>query len=235
VRRRASAIIVLGECMRARVISHGISPERIEVAENWADGGLLHPAMKRPSSDLTVIYPGNLGLAHDTETVTAAMRRLNSNPAFRFLFVGGGPRSEPLKQLCEKEGLSGASFLPYCSRDRLNQFLAEADIGLVTQTDSSLGSLVPSKAYSLIAAGLPILFIGPAESTVAAMIRRFHCGWELRCGEGDRLAALLEELRQNPALVEEAGALARQAFLIHYDKPAGVRRVCNALGLTQAA
>ena len=235
VRRRASAVIVLGECMRARVISHGIPPERVEVAENWADGGLLHPAPKRSRSDLTIIYPGNLGLAHDTATLTAAMRELRSDPSVRFLFVGGGPRSEPLKQLCESEGISRAAFFPYCSRDRLNEFLAQSDIGLVTQTDSSLGSLVPSKAYSLIAAGLPILFIGPAESTVAAMIRRFRCGWELRCGDSAELIGLLHHLATNRALIEDAGARARQAFLMHYDKPAGVRRVCDALGLTQAA
>lgn len=231
-RRRASAIIVLGECMRARVISHGIPPELVEVAENWADGSLLHPAPKRPGRDLTIVYPGNLGLAHDIETIAAAMRELKPNPAIRFLFVGGGPRSAPLQKRCETGEITAASFLPYCSRDRLNDLLAQSDIGLVTQTDSSLGSLVPSKAYSLMAAGLPILFIGPAESTVADMIRRFECGWEVRCGDTEELVALLERLYGDRSLIGEAGARSRQAFLQHYDKPVGVERVCNLLGLT---
>lgn len=235
VRRRASAIIVLGECMRARVIGHGIAPGRVVIAENWADGTLLHPAPRKPGREMTIIYPGNLGLAHDTETFATAMRLLKSNTAIRYVFVGGGAKLEAMKRTCEAEGVATASFLPYCSRDRLNGLLSASDIGLVTQTDASLGSVVPSKAYSLMAAGLPILFIGPAESTVAAMIRRFRCGWELRCGENEKLIGLLEELNGNRDLIAEAGERARQAFLEHYDKPVGVRRVCDVLGLTRVA
>jgi len=234
VRRRASAVIVLGECMRARVISHGISPDRIVIAENWADGTLLHPAPRKPGGEMTIIYPGNLGLAHDTETFATAMRELMSNSAIRWLFVGGGARLEAMRRSCEADGVASATFLPYCSRDRLNDLLSAADIGLVTQTEASLGSVVPSKAYSLMAAGLPILFIGPAESTVAAMIRRFQCGWELRCGESCQLVDLLDRLQRNRELIAEAGARAREAFLEHYDKPVGVQRVCNVIGLTHA-
>jgi glycosyltransferase involved in cell wall biosynthesis len=234
-RRRANAIIVLGECMRARVIAHGIAPERVVIAENWADGALLRPSARKAGRELTVIYPGNIGLAHDTETFGEAMRELRQDdPAIKWLFVGGGARLEQTKRACERDGVSSASFLPYCSRDRLNDLLAGADIGLVTQTDASLGSVVPSKAYSLMAAGLPILFIGPAESTVAAMIRRFQCGWELRCGDSRRLASLLRDLQADRTLVVEAGARARQAFLEHYDKPVGVQRVCDVIGLTHA-
>src|SRR5262249_49988060 len=163
---------------RARVISRGIPPSLVEVAENWSDGSLLHPADKRPGSGLTLVYPGNLGLAHDTNTLAAAMRVLKPNPRIRFIFIGGGARSPSWQTFGKVEEISSVSFLPYCSRDRLNGYLSLADIGLVTQSDCSLGSLVPSKVYSLMAAGLPVLYIGPGASTVAAMIRRFQCGWE---------------------------------------------------------
>jgi colanic acid biosynthesis glycosyl transferase WcaI len=206
----------------------------VEVAENWSDGSLLHPAEKRSGGDLTIVYPGNLGLAHDTGTLAAAMRDLKSNPGIRFLFVGGGQRSESLQQFCKTEEISAASFLPYCSRDRLNGYLSHCDIGLVTQRDCSLGSLVPSKVYSLMAVGLPVLYIGPAASTVAEMIRRFQCGWELRCGDSQQLVLLLQRLLRNRELIQEAGARSRQAFLDHYDKSAGVERVCNVIGLTRA-
>lgn len=232
VRRRASAIIVLGECMRARVIAHGIAPESVVIAENWADGTLLRPGSRLPGRNLTIIYPGNLGLAHDIPTFGAAMRELKSESGINYLFVGGGARLEEMKR--EAEGVTTATFLPYCSRDRLNDLLSGADIGLVTQTNASLGSVVPSKAYSLMAAGLPILFIGPAESTVAAMIRRFQCGWELRCGDTAGLVSLLRELHASREQVVHAGLRSRQAFLEHYDKPVGVQRVCDVIGLTAA-
>jgi hypothetical protein len=66
------------------------------------------------------------------------------------------------------------------------------------------------------------------------MIRRFQCGWELRCGDSGGLVQLLGQLQSSRELVAEAGIRARQAFLERYDKPVGVQRVCDVLGLTHA-
>lgn len=231
VRRRANRIIVLGECMRTRLQARGIPANQIAVAENWADGRLLYPAGEVAAKVLTVMYPGNLGLAHEVDTLAGAMRELGNHAGIRFLFVGGGPRFKSLQQFCESRGITNASFLPYCSRDRLNQLMAAVQVGLATQTDACLGSLVPSKIYSLIAAGLPLLFIGPAGSTAANLIRRFDCGWHIACGDSGRLSRLLASLADNRDEVRETGRRARQAFLENYDRPIGVERICRLMGM----
>jgi glycosyltransferase involved in cell wall biosynthesis len=231
VRRRANRIIVLGECMRTRLEAHGIPANQIAVAENWADGRLLYPAGKGAAKVLTVMYPGNLGLAHDVDTLAGAMRELGNHPGIRFLLVGGGPRFKSLQQFCESGGIRNTSFLPYCSRDRLNQLMAAVQVGLATQTDACLGSLVPSKIYSLIAAGLPLLFIGPVGSTAANLIQRFDCGWHVRCGDSRTLSRLLARLADDRDEVREKGRRARSAFLENYDRPIGVERICRLMGM----
>ena len=109
--------------------------------------------------------------------------------------------------------------------------MAAVQVGLATQTDACLGSLVPSKIYSLIAAGLPLLFIGPVGSTAANLIRRFDCGWHVRCGDSRTLSRLLARLADDRDEVREKGRRARSAFLENYDRPIGVERICRLMGM----
>jgi glycosyltransferase involved in cell wall biosynthesis len=85
-----------------------------------------------------------------------------------------------------------------------------------------------------MAAGRPILYIGPREATPARIIERFRCGWQVDPGDSAALIALLEHLAGNPGLTHEAGARGREAFLQHYDLPIGVARICSILGATQS-
>lgn len=88
-RRHATGIIVLGEDMRTRLCARGIPKGKIHVAENWADRDDIHP-LPFSEGPLIVEYSGNLGLAHEVDTVEALLCRLSNHPNFRFIFVGGG-------------------------------------------------------------------------------------------------------------------------------------------------
>jgi colanic acid biosynthesis glycosyl transferase WcaI len=229
-RRQADGILVLGECMRQRLMSRGIPARLLQVVENWANGEEIYPVLKQPDGRLTVLYSGNLGMAHDIATIGEVMRGLQREETFQFLFAGSGARRAELAAFCEANGLRHVSFLPYCERSRLSQSLGAADIGLVTQSDVCAGSVVPSKLYSFMAAGRPVLFIGPAESTVARTVRRFDCGWCFHCNDAAGVMDLLRTLAAHPERVLQAGLRARTAFLEHYDRPHGVRRVMQAIG-----
>jgi hypothetical protein len=101
----------------------------------------------------------------------------------------------------------------------------------VTQKLATLGAVVPSKVYGLMAAGRPVLYIGPAAATPALLIGRFDCGWHLECGDVDGASELLKQLWAHPEEIHRKGENGRKAFADGYDKPAGVARICRALGL----
>ncbi len=229
-RREADGIIALGECMKDRLRARGIAPEKISVADNWADGREIQPVARAgKAGELVVLYSGNLGLAHDVATISGAMQLLRQEP-IRFVFAGGGARTEELRSLCTRAAVEQVAFRPYAQRSSLGESLGAGDIGLVTQLDSCCGSVVPSKVYGLLAAGRPVLFVGPAAATPARIIRRFGCGWHVRCGDVPALAALLRDLARRPEQVRAAGLRARAALVQHYDRPLGVARVCSILG-----
>ncbi len=229
-RRSADGIIALGECMKDRLARRGIDPSRIFVAENWADGSAIVPLPRRASSAaLVLLYSGNLGLAHDLTTITASIASLRDDERFRFLFVGSGGRRAELAAFIEEQGVHSVELRPYVQRESLSESLAAGDIGLVTQRDACCGSVVPSKVYGLLAAGRPLLFIGPAAATPARILARFGCGWHINVGDTEQLTALLRHLAENPEEVRLAGMAARRALLDHFDLPHGVARILSIL------
>jgi glycosyltransferase involved in cell wall biosynthesis len=232
--RRADGVVALGECMRRRLAERQIPEHKLHVAENWADGREIFPIERKRTGPLHITYSGNLGLSHDVDTILYAIRALKDDARFHFRFIGGGQRQKYVQEICAAERIRNVSFQSYCPRTRLAESLSEIDIGLVTQRPASAGSVVPSKVYGLMAAGRPILYIGPRTTTPFWIIARFQCGWQIDCGDGPGLVALLNELEAQPEMVPAAGARAREAFLENYDLPRGVARFCALLGASKA-
>jgi colanic acid biosynthesis glycosyl transferase WcaI len=230
-RSHADGIIALGECMKQRLIDRGVDAARIFVADNWADGTAIQPIQRSGNAtQLVLLYSGNLGLAHDLETLTNAILELKGDDRFGFLFVGSGGRQQELTSFVAAHNLRSVEVRPYVERASLGENLSAGDIGLVTQRDVCCGSVVPSKVYGLLAAGRPILFIGPRQATPADIIRRFNCGWQIDCGDAAGLTQLLVHLASHPQEVLHAGENARAALLQHYDLPLGVERIASILG-----
>ena len=230
-RRRAEGIIAVGEEMKERLIAHGIPAEKIHVCENWADSRDIAP-LPFPRGPLTLYYSGNLGLVHDVETVLAAIEYFRDDKGVRFLFAGGGSQRAAFEATCTDRGLTNVLFGPYCERPDLGLRLAQGHLGLVTQLPSSLGCVVPSKTYGILAAGRPLLFIGPKKATPARIIEMHECGWHVEPGDSASLITLLEMLSVRRELIEEAGARARKAFERNYDRSIGVARINKVLGLS---
>jgi colanic acid biosynthesis glycosyl transferase WcaI len=233
-RKRADGIIALGDDMKARLVARGIPEHKILVAENWADGCEIVPAPFR-DGPLVVHYSGTFGLAHEEQTITEAMRQLRDDGRFRFVFAGGGARRERLEEFCRAKRMARVEFRPYARRSDLSRSLAEGHVGLVTQIPETVGAVVPSKVYGIMAAGRPVLYIGPRQATPARIIQQYGCGWRVEPGDAAGFVQLLRHLEQNRHLLRDAGLRARNTFDKQYDKPIGVARVLSILGVSETS
>ena len=217
--------LVLGPCMAKVVADGGAAAGSWAELQNWADGSSLFP-MRVPgqAASFTLLYSGNLGVAHDVETIAGTLARF-SGSAVNFVFAGGGVGMSRIRPL-ESDAVR---FLPACSYGELNSVLNVADIGLVTQTRASLGCVVPSKFYGILAAGRGVLYVGPEESTVAQVIRETGCGWTVELGDSEGMARLIRELEADRARVREVGERARQVFEERFTREKGVARFWELL------
>ena len=228
-RRQADGVVALGECMRARLVARGVPSGNITTIDNWADSRQIRVLPRASKPALEIVYSGNLGLAHDVQTILGAMSALREDDRFQYTFGGGGARHGELAKFISETDFDRITIRPYVARADLSEILGSGDIGLVTQRDDCCGSVVPSKIYGLMAAGRAILFIGPEAATPAHIVTRYQCGWHVPCGDVEKLVQLLQHLAAHRDEIDVAGHNAREALERRFDRPIGTGRLIDLL------
>jgi glycosyltransferase involved in cell wall biosynthesis len=194
--RRQDEIVVVGRCMRDRLLQRGIDAGKIDVIPNWSSVTPVSEEQVKSMRDrlgwsgkFILLYSGNIGLAHDFETLVGAAKLLEGSEV-QIVFAGAGPRLEEVKQAAA--GLAHVAFLPPQPKESLPTFLATADAHLVSVRAGVEGLVVPSKAYGIFAARRPILYVGGADSEVASLIAETGCGVVIANGDVAGLAAVIQ-------------------------------------------
>ncbi len=222
--------VVIGQDMLARLQARGIRADKLHVIPNWADATALQPQSgphpQRTAwgweTRLVVGYAGNLGRAHELDTLITALIALADDPRIGFVFSGGGAGWQRLRRLQAQHGWTHVRFLPYQPLEKLAALLSLSDVHLVSLRAGLEGWLVPSKFYASLAVARPVLYLGPANSEVAQQVLTYHCGWQVTPGQSEALLHCLRQLDQ--ATCQAAGQRGRAALLSHWDKPHALAR-----------
>lgn len=220
--RRAARVISLGPKMTNRLEAKGVSASRIHEISNWATGDLsvtrgpANPLLQEwgLSGHFVLLYSGNLGVAHDSDTVLSAVAAVRTRlPHLRLVFIGKGGRIDQVMERADSLGISDCvQCRPPVNLDLLPQTLGIADLALVTLLHGFEGLVVPSKLLGHMARGIPTLYVGPKDSDVAQVISRSSGGIVVGNGEVALLAARLLELAANPEQLEQMGESAARFY-----------------------
>ncbi len=242
--RRAQQTIVLCEAAKRLVCEeYGVEPSRVHVIPNWADGATIRPLAKRESrfardhglvEPFTVLYSGNLGLYYEFETVLDAAQRLEEEP-FRLVFIGSGGRKDWLQQQVRTLGLTNTTFHPYQPFDRLPDSLAACDASLVTIARGIEGISYPSKLYSSLAVGRPILAISEPDSEMRRLVEEHDVGRWFALGDAPGLAAGIRDMMADPERTDEQGRKARALFEREFTRRAAGRKYAQVLSMAAPA
>jgi glycosyltransferase involved in cell wall biosynthesis len=224
---RMSQVVVIGRCMEDHLSRSGVSRNRIAVIPNWADGAQIKSIrrmdneflkIQRLEDRFVVMYSGNFGVAHEIETILALVRETRDLPKLFFCFIGEGAHKQRLVEVAEHEKWEHVRVLPYQRKETLQQSLSAGDLHLVSLRADMAGLSVPSKIYGIMAAGRPMIFIGPEESEVAALIHQAQCGFVVRPGDSKVAADAVRACYRDRNLCEQKGLAARAYFDLYGDR-----------------
>jgi glycosyltransferase involved in cell wall biosynthesis len=217
---RCATVITLGPDMEERVAgSYGVPRETLRVISNWADVDALRVAADeverlrdqwRLQGRKVVMYSGNLGMAHSFAEILAVADRWRSRSDTVFLFVGTGVAAEAVAQRARDRQLENIVFKPHQAWSALGVSLSAADVHLITQRPETLGMLVPSKLYGIMAVGRPAVFVGPDDSEVARTLQEAGAGFTVAPGDVGALERVLESLLSDPGLQRTCGEAGRR-------------------------
>ena len=218
----ARRCVTLGEDMMQAVASRRVPAGQITIVPNWAPRELHPPATPDAiaarrmawgvADKFVVAYSGNLGRVHEFTAVLDAAERLKARQDIVFLFIGTGARFEEVSAAARTRGLDNLRLLPPETRADLPAALAAADAQLVTLKPGFARLVYPSKLAGVLAAGRPVLFVGPPDGEIAQLLAQQSCGVAIAPGDGERLAATIAAWQADPTQWAQLGRNARSVY-----------------------
>ena len=215
--KQAARVIVLGDDMRDRILAKGVAAGRVVVVR---DGTSEAPSPGRipERSDamvqeirhgfpFVVLHAGNLGFYGAWDTLLAAAKML-SNENTGFVFIGDGANRAALESAARN--LPNVKFAAFRPVEQIAHVMMAGDLHIITVRRGLEGVVVPSKLYSTLSAGRPILVVAPPESDAARIVVESGCGVAADPDDPAAVAAAIRQLRAQPARLAEMGCRARE-------------------------
>jgi colanic acid biosynthesis glycosyl transferase WcaI len=234
----ARRVVSLGPMMSDRLVSKGVARARIVEIPNWATGAA--GAISGPSNALRVewdlqnkfvlLYSGNLGVAHEFDTLLQGVERAyRSLPSLRLVFVGRGSCLADVKRRVSELGIESiVRFNDLLPADRLPESFGIAHLAVVTLRPGFEGLVVPSKLQGYMARGIPTLYIGP-RSDIDEFVECSSGGVSVRCGDVEGVATAVIHLAADRKRLATLGRQAGEFYHANVSKGHSLARYESAI------
>ena len=183
--RGARLALSVSDAVTARLTAMGVT--RVATVGNGGDVETFRAALASLSDEEhrvavpTYVYAGTASEWHGAEVFIDAMPELLAlAPTSRLRFIGGGSEREALRKRAEELGVSGSiSFEAALSPVHLARILRGATAAVASvRPGSSYEFAFPTKLYSAVACGAPIIYSGsgPTRTFVSTLVEGVPIG-----------------------------------------------------------
>jgi colanic acid biosynthesis glycosyl transferase WcaI len=237
--RHADAVTVLSDELAANVRAKVTSAvpmhrrsefaDRVHVIPNFVDtsaivpqpspGGASYRAEYGLGERTVVMYAGNVGLSQSLDLVVHAARSMAHRKDVVFVINGGGSARQSL--MASAAGLDNLVFVDMQPRERLPDVLAAGDVHVVPLRTGLSASSVPSKLYSILAAGRPIVASVDPGTEVQRTVESAGAGLAVAPDDPEAFTDALHTLVGDPARRIAMGAAGR-SFVEGWASPEAV-------------
>jgi len=226
---RADAVTVLSDDLADNVrgkLRAGDRPDKVRVIPNFVDVERIRPGPRENSyraeyglsGKRVVMYAGNVGHSQSLDLVLDTAASTTDDDVV-FVINGAGVALAGLKE--RAAGLSNVVFVDLQPRERLPEVLAAADLHVVPLRTGLARASVPSKTYSILASGRPIVASVDPGTEVATTVARAGAGVAVPPDDLDAFRTAVHRLLATPAEAEAAGAAGRR-FVETWASPAAI-------------
>ena len=218
--RRSDAVVLLSQDLRTNIANKidAKHHHRLHVIPNFVDTVAITPQDRMTNyrnelgigDQLVVMYAGNVGFSQSLNLVVEAAAKF---PEVAFVVNGDGAARKKLQEDCAE--LANVYFGDYQPIERLSEVLATGDIHLVPLRTGLAAVSVPSKSYSILAAGRPMLAAIDLNTEIPNMLQQSGAGIAVEPDNASAFIEALGRLVNNRDQLSEMGANGRKWVETH--------------------
>ena len=166
--RQCDHIVALSDGMRDRIMSKGVSADKISMLPNCSDIKQFSPSLFDPSllrgefgvkDELVLLYVGAINTANDIPFLVKCIESLKDEKRIKWWFVGGGNRLNYLEEQVSQQNIKNVQFWGKRPKSEVPKFVNAADVGVVSFINKPVYyENSPNKFFDYISGGLPPVF-----------------------------------------------------------------------------
>jgi len=209
----ATIVRILSDSFKPGLLNLGVPEGKIKLVYDWVDTKLIKPLPQENlftqenglNNRFIILYAGNIGLSQGLEHILTTAKILEDQNDILFLFVGNGAGKDSLQNHTNEQHLLNIQFIPFQPRERLPEVLACADVSLVILRHGIGLASLPSKTYSIMASGRPILVSVDEDSETWKLIKQADAGLWVPPEDPTKMADAILVLKHEETLRNRLG------------------------------
>ena len=236
--KNADKIIVISEDFKKNIMAKGVPEEKIVVIYNWVDENAVVPVAKADNplyeefgisrDKFHVVYAGNLGNAQNIDVIIDASAKLRSREDIEFVIFGSGGSETEIKNRISKESLQNVKMFPLQPADKVSFVYSLGDLCIVSCKAGFGGSAMPSKTWSILSTGRPVL-ANFDEGELKQLLEVNNCGIFTKAGDAEGMANAIVEACEHKERCDEMGRNGRRFVLNNLTKEVGTQKYVDVI------
>lgn len=183
VYNRSDAVTTIDKVFYDTIVSRFENPDHLHIIPNFVDTELYHSEVNDVELDKTLfpdtdsiklLYAGNIGFAQDWEPLVRLAEKTKGLNIEYFL-IGEGVRKGYVEAKKNELGLEKLHVLPYQPRHLMPAILAYSDAQYIFMTPEMEGMGFPSKVYTIMACGRPLLVCSGMNTPIVNFLDPVGC------------------------------------------------------------
>jgi glycosyltransferase involved in cell wall biosynthesis len=205
----------------------------VSLIPNFSDLNTFFPQDKNENllrkydlkSNLTIAYTGALGQVNAVEELLdLAESAQNRQKNWQFLIMGSGSHEQKLKDLAVQKKLKNVRFIPFGSKEKVNEVLGLADLAWISFAHLPvLKTNSPNKFFDALAAGKAILV--NHKGWVHQLVKQYGLGFSCLPGKVESAFIELERLESDPKALPQMQQNSRGLAEKYFSKEHAVTRL----------
>ena len=183
VYNNSTACTTIDQVFYDTIVDRFEDKSKLHIIPNFVDTELYHSGVSTDALDKTffpendnikLLYAGNIGFAQDWEPLVRLAEKTKDLP-IEYCLIGMGVRKKWVEEQKAIRGLDKLHILDYQPRLLMPAILAYSDLQYIFMTPEQEGMGFPSKVYTIMACGRPLLVCSGGNTPIVKFLKPIGC------------------------------------------------------------